>query len=182
MGDLETLFEQPHTNAVGEANSFLARIRKPGERAVWEETFGQGSASRAEAFMNRFRKLRSGVTGTIAEASVPGSNILNPDDITTKATANIAAMGALKSRGMLGWAREMIRVARSDAASEPTRKEAEKLIHAALNDPKVGKWAYERLPTRMVPWWSDKVKDVLGRQPARAVRAGMLANRNEAPE
>jgi hypothetical protein len=179
MGDIETLFEQPHTSAVGDATKFLARMKRPDQRAVWEQTFGQGSAARAEAFINRFRKVRSGVTGTTAESAVTGSNVPDPDSILTRTSSNLAAMGALRSQGMFGWAREMIKIARSDATSEPTRKEAERMIHEALNDPTVGRWAYERMPRRMVPWWSDKVKTMLTNQATRTERAAQFSQERD---
>jgi hypothetical protein len=179
MGDIETLFEQPHTNAVGDANKFLARIKRPDQRAIWEVAHGPGSAARGEAFINRFRKIRSGVTGTTAESAVTGSNVPDPDSILTRTGANLQAMGALRTGGLLSWSREMIRVARSDASSEPTRKEAERLIHEALNDPSVGRWAYERMPKRMVPWWSDKVKSILTNQATRTERAAQFSQERD---
>jgi hypothetical protein len=179
MGDIETLFEQPHSNAVGDTTRFLARMRKPGQRAIWEQTFGQGSAARAEAFVNRFRRVRSGVTGTVAEAAVTGSNVPDPDSVMTRTAANLSAMGALRTGGPIAWAREMIRLARSDASSEPTRREAERIIHEALNDPRVGRLAFERMPRRMVPWWSNRVDEILTNQATRTERAAQFSQERD---
>lgn len=141
-------------------------------RSAFDALYGDGATKAALEFNDRVRQLRSGVTGTRFEAIPAGSSIPGLREIAGNAivVANITrgdyfgALGntiALVTRGHVAGADEMNR-----------------LLAAALADPRVARGFLEPLGPQQFATWAGRVEQVLLAAPT---RSGITASQPAQP-